>query len=143
MRTATKAEVWTCHERGSADGHESGRLALPALALPRKAPPHRDPLFPVAKRGYGAWVALGDPDRPPCAAPEDAPDMPIKSRAFLSLTMPRGGWGVAETGAAAATAGASKAEEVRQGLQTEARVREQLDAAAHAAAEQRKAVDSQ
>jgi hypothetical protein len=69
--------------------------------------------------------------------------MAIRSLALLSLMVSLTGCGVAETGAAAATAGASKAEEVRQGLQTEARVREQLDAAAHAAAEQRKAADSQ
>jgi hypothetical protein len=57
---------------------------------------------------------------------------------ILSLT----GCGVADTGAAAAAAGVSKAEEVRQGLQTEARVREQLDAATKQAAEQRNAAES-
>ena len=69
--------------------------------------------------------------------------MTIRSLALLSLMVSLTGCGVAETGAAAAAAGASKAEEVRQGLQTEARVREQLDAAAKAAAEQRKAADSE
>jgi hypothetical protein len=56
----------------------------------------------------------------------------------LSLT----GCGVAQTGAGAATEGAAKAEEARQGLQTEARVREQLDAASKQAAEQRNAAEA-
>jgi len=57
---------------------------------------------------------------------------------FVSLTA----CGVAETGAAAAAAGASKAEEARQGLQTEARVRAQLDAAAKQAADQRNSAEA-
>ena len=57
---------------------------------------------------------------------------------FVSLTA----CGVAETGAAAAAAGASKAEEARQGLQTEARVRAQLDAADKQAADQRNAAEA-
>jgi hypothetical protein len=65
-----------------------------------------------------------------------------RSLALLSLILSLTGCGVAETGAAAAAAGASKAEEVRQGLQTEARVREQLDAASKQAAEQRAAADA-
>jgi hypothetical protein len=68
--------------------------------------------------------------------------MTIRSLLILSVAVSLTGCGVAETGAAAATAGASKAEEVRQGLQTEARVREQLDAASRAAAEQRNAAES-
>jgi hypothetical protein len=58
---------------------------------------------------------------------------------ILSLT----GCGVAETGAAVAAEAASKAEEVRQGLATEARVREQLDEANKKAAEQREAAETQ
>jgi hypothetical protein len=61
---------------------------------------------------------------------------------LLSLILPLTGCGVAETGTAAATAAAAQAEEVRQGLQTEARVREQLDAAAKKAAEQRNAAEA-
>jgi len=57
---------------------------------------------------------------------------------ILSLT----GCGVAETGTAAATAAATKAEEIRQGQATEARVRQQLDAAYKQAAEQRNAADA-
>ena len=47
--------------------------------------------------------------------------------------------GVAETGAAAATEAAAKAEEIRQGRQIEGRVQQQIDAAYQQAAEQRKA----
>ena len=66
----------------------------------------------------------------------------VRSLAFLSLILSLAGCGVAETGAAAAAAGASKAEELRQGLQTEARVREQLDAASRQAADQRSAAEA-
>jgi hypothetical protein len=48
---------------------------------------------------------------------------------------------VAETGAAAAAAGAADAAAIRQGQETEARIREQLDAANKKAAEQRKAAE--
>jgi hypothetical protein len=65
-----------------------------------------------------------------------------RSLVLLSLILSLTGCGVAETGAAAATAAASKAEEARQGLQTEARVREQLDAASKQAAEQRTAAEA-
>jgi hypothetical protein len=65
-----------------------------------------------------------------------------KSLVLLSLFLSLTGCGVAETGAAAAAAGASKAEEVRQGLQTEAQVRAQLDAAAKQAADQRNAAEA-
>jgi hypothetical protein len=65
-----------------------------------------------------------------------------RSLVLLALVLSLTGCGVAETGAAAAAAGASKAEEVRQGLQTEARVREQLDAAAKHAADQRNAAET-
>jgi hypothetical protein len=62
----------------------------------------------------------------------------VLSSIMLSLA----GCGVADTGAAAAAEAAAKAQEVRQGLQTEARVREQLDAAAKAAADQRSAAEA-
>jgi hypothetical protein len=65
-----------------------------------------------------------------------------RSLVLLSLVLSLTGCGVAETGAAAAAAGVSKAEEARQGLKTEARVREQLDAAAKQAAEQRNAAEA-
>jgi hypothetical protein len=65
-----------------------------------------------------------------------------RSLVLLSLILSLTGCGVAETGAAAATIGAQKAEEARQGLQTEARVREQLDAAAKAGADQRNAAEA-
>jgi hypothetical protein len=65
-----------------------------------------------------------------------------RSLVLLSLVLSLTACGVAETGAVAAAAGASKAEEVRQGLQTEARVREQLDAAARQAAALRNATEA-
>jgi hypothetical protein len=65
-----------------------------------------------------------------------------RSLVLLFLVLSVTGCGVAETGAAAATAGAAKAEEVRQGLKTEARVREQLDAASKQAADQRNAAEA-
>jgi hypothetical protein len=61
---------------------------------------------------------------------------------LLSLVLSLTGCGVAETGAAAAAAGASKAEEARQGLQTEARIREQLDMATKQAADQHTAAEA-
>jgi hypothetical protein len=65
-----------------------------------------------------------------------------RSLILLSLVLSLTGCGVAETGAAAAAAGAGAAEEARQGLQTEARVREQLDAAAKQAAAQHSAAEA-
>lgn len=65
-----------------------------------------------------------------------------RSLVLLSLILSLAGCGVAETGASAATAAAGKAEEARQGLRTEARVREQLDAASKQAAEQRNAAEA-
>ena len=62
-----------------------------------------------------------------------------RSLVLLALILSLTGCGIAETGAAA---GASKAEEARQGLRTEARVREQLDAAAKQAADQRNAAEA-
>jgi len=66
----------------------------------------------------------------------------LRSLALVSLVLSLTGCGVAETGTAAATAATAKAEEVRQGLQTEARVREQLDAASKQAADQRNAAEA-
>lgn len=60
-----------------------------------------------------------------------------KSLVLLSLILSLSGCGVAETGAAAATGAASKAEEVRQGLATEDRVREQVNAAVKLDAQRR------
>jgi hypothetical protein len=68
--------------------------------------------------------------------------MTIRSLVLLSLILSLTGCGVAETGAAAAADAASKAEEARQGLKTEARVREQLNAAMKKDEEQRNAAEA-
>ena len=65
-----------------------------------------------------------------------------RALALLSLILSLTGCGVAETGTAAATAATARAAEIRQGQATEARVREQLDAAYKQAAEQRNAADA-
>jgi hypothetical protein len=65
-----------------------------------------------------------------------------RSLVLVPLIMLLTGCGVAETGAAAATAATAKAQEAREGLKTEARVREQLDAAAKASAEQRNSAEA-
>jgi hypothetical protein len=65
-----------------------------------------------------------------------------RSLVLLSLMLSLTGCGLAETGTAAATAAATKAEEARQGLKTEARVREQLDATFKQAADQRNAAEA-
>jgi hypothetical protein len=65
-----------------------------------------------------------------------------KSLALIALMLSLNGCGVAETGAAAAAAATAKAQEAREGLKTEARVREQLDAASKQAADQRNAADA-
>jgi hypothetical protein len=65
-----------------------------------------------------------------------------RSFVILSLVVSLAGCGVADTGAAAAAAAASKAQEAREGLKTEARVREQLDASTKQAAEQRDAAEA-
>ncbi len=62
--------------------------------------------------------------------------------ALIPLMLSLNGCGVAETGAAAATAATSKAQEAREGLKTEARVREQLDAAAKHDSDVRNAADA-
>jgi hypothetical protein len=65
-----------------------------------------------------------------------------RSLVLLSLVLSLTGCGVAETGAAAATAATTKAQEAREGLKTEARVREQVDAAMKQAADQRNAAEA-
>jgi len=50
--------------------------------------------------------------------------------------------GLAETGAAAAAGGASKAEEIKEGRKIEARVQQRLDDANQQAAEQRQRAES-
>ena len=62
--------------------------------------------------------------------------------ALIALMLSLSGCGVAETGAAAATEAAAKAQEAREGLKTEARVREQLDAAAKQDTDRRNAADA-
>jgi len=66
-----------------------------------------------------------------------------RSLVLLTLALALTGCGVAETGSAAAAAAASQAREAREGLKTEARVKEQLDAAMKQAADQRKAADDE
>ena len=65
-----------------------------------------------------------------------------RSFVLLALVLSMSGCGVAETGAAAAAEAASKAQEAREGLKTEARVREQLDAAMKQSADQRNAAEA-
>jgi hypothetical protein len=65
-----------------------------------------------------------------------------RSLVLLTLVLSLTGCGVAETGAAAATAATAKAQEAREGLKTEARVREQLDAAMKQSADQRNAAEA-
>jgi hypothetical protein len=65
-----------------------------------------------------------------------------RSLLLLALALPLTGCGLAETGSAAATAAASQAQEAREGLKTEARVRAQLDAAMKQAADQRNAAEA-
>lgn len=57
----------------------------------------------------------------------------------LVLAVVLSGCGLAETGAAAAAGGVSKAEELRRAKETEAQVKQQIDAAYQQAAEQRRA----
>jgi len=53
------------------------------------------------------------------------------------------GCGLADTGLAAGAAGASQAEQVRQGKETEARVQKQLDAATQLDADRRRAAEAE
>jgi len=96
----------------SALGHESGVRSLPMSLGPGKA-----------------RQLIGGP-------------LMARSLVLLTLILSLAGCGVADTGAAAAAAATSKAQEVREGLKTEARVREQLDAASKQAADQRNAADA-
>jgi hypothetical protein len=66
------------------------------------------------------------------------PPIPAVTLALV-LAVALAGCGLAETGAAAAAGGASKAEELRRAKETEAKVKEQIDAAYQQAAEQRRA----
>jgi hypothetical protein len=59
----------------------------------------------------------------------------------LSTTL--AGCGLAETGAVAATQGASQAEQVRQAKETEARVQKQLDAAIQQNADRRNTAEAE
>jgi hypothetical protein len=59
-----------------------------------------------------------------------------------SIVLSLAGCGVAGTGTSAAAEATAKVEEARQGLKTEARVKEQLDAASKAAADQRNAAEA-
>jgi hypothetical protein len=65
-----------------------------------------------------------------------------RSLVLLPLVLLLTSCGVAETGAAAAADATAKAQEAREGLKTEARVREQLDAAAKQDADRRNAADA-
>jgi len=61
---------------------------------------------------------------------------------LLAAAVPIAGCGVAETGAAAAAGASAELEQARQARQTEARVRQQLDAAYQQSAERLKAADA-
>ena len=65
-----------------------------------------------------------------------------RSFVLLTLMLSLSGCGVADTGAAAAAAATSQAQEAREGLKTEARVREQLDAAMKQASDHRNAAEA-
>ena len=69
--------------------------------------------------------------------------MTTRLLALLLLVASLTACGVAETGAAAATIAASKAEEARRAQQLEAKVQADLDAAAKQAAERRSEADAQ
>jgi len=59
----------------------------------------------------------------------------------IALLLLLAGCGLADVGAASATSGASAAEQVKQGKQTEARVQQQVDAALQQDAQQRKGAE--
>lgn len=65
-----------------------------------------------------------------------------RSLVLVPLILLLTGCGVAETGAAAATVAKAEADAAREGLKAEARVQQQLDAAAKASADQRNAADA-
>jgi hypothetical protein len=65
-----------------------------------------------------------------------------RSLVLLTFVLSLTGCGVAETGTAAAAAATAKAEEAREGLKTEARVREQLEAASKQTADQRNSAEA-
>lgn len=66
----------------------------------------------------------------------------IRPFVLLTLVLELTGCGVAETGSVAAAAATAKAQEAREGLKTEARVREQLDAAMKQDADRRNAAEA-
>ncbi len=111
--------IATNEHEAYAAGHESSMRSLPTQLLPREA--------------------LGSSRR--FRSLNMASSHIARSLALFAVVLSVTGCGVAETGASAAASAAAKAEEARQGLQTEQRVREQLDAAAQHAAEQRKAAE--
>ncbi len=61
---------------------------------------------------------------------------------LVAVLAPLAGCGLAEVGVAGGASAASKAEEVKQAQQTEARMQKQIDAAYGQAAEQRKAAEA-
>ena len=65
----------------------------------------------------------------------------IRLAAFTLLVVSIAGCGLTETVGSAAADAASKAQEIKQGKATEARVQSELDAAARAAADQRHAAE--
>jgi hypothetical protein len=69
-------------------------------------------------------------------------DLMARSLALLAVMLSLAGCGLAETGAAAAAGGVSKAEELKQAKKTEARVQQQIDDAYRQAADQRRAAES-
>lgn len=70
-----------------------------------------------------------------------------RSITLLATTLVLGamlaGCGLAETGAVAAAGGASQAQQAREAKQTEARVKQQLDAAMQVDAQQRHAAEAE
>jgi hypothetical protein len=67
----------------------------------------------------------------------------VKSLAVLAALLPLAGCGLAETGATAAAGGASAAQQAKQARETEAKVRQQIDAAYQQDAAQRKAAEAE
>jgi hypothetical protein len=65
----------------------------------------------------------------------------IRLAAFTLLVASIAGCGLTETVGSAAADATSKAQEIKQGKATEARVQNELDAAARASAEQRQAAE--
>lgn len=66
----------------------------------------------------------------------------VRVLALFVVIAALGGCGLAETGAAAGSAGSSAAQQAAQAQQTEARVRQDIDAAYRQAAQQRDAAEA-